>query len=233
MSEEIWEMGVDGLIGANGGYVEDRGEVLLHNGLSLEQCKRVVDFLHQRGLEIYLESNSGLYGSEHIKEKGQPVIEKYAYQKTGVPSPITVEEAFPDMRFSESLYRDDVNKISFILNSPDDFYAAKDAFPDLLAGTWGGKGELALFGDLRAKDTDKGEAVRILLDHIGAKREDTIAFGDAKIDIPMLQYCGVGVAMGNGGDEIKAAADYLTDDVDRDGLYQAFLHLGLLDRKGE
>ena len=57
---------------------------------------------------------------------------------------------------------------------------------------------------------------------------DTIAFGDAKIDIPMFECCAFGVAMGSGGEEIRACADYVTDDVDKDGLYKAFVHLGLI-----
>ena len=57
---------------------------------------------------------------------------------------------------------------------------------------------------------------------------DTIALGDAKIDIPMLEYCEIGVAMGNGGPEILAMADLVTDDVEADGLYKAFDKLGLL-----
>ncbi len=36
------------------------------------------------------------------------------------------------------------------------------------------------------------------------------------------------VAMGSGGEEIRACADYVTDDVDKDGLYKAFVHLGLI-----
>ena len=59
-------------------------------------------------------------------------------------------------------------------------------------------------------------------------RSDTIAFGDAKIDIPMLKYCEIGVAMGNGGPEILAMADLVTDDAEADGLYKAFDKLGLL-----
>ena len=60
-------------------------------------------------------------------------------------------------------------------------------------------------------------------------REQTIAFGDAKIDIPMLEYCSYGVAMGNGGDEIKKVADYVTDEVDADGLKNAFVRLELIN----
>ncbi|MBQ3421298.1 MAG: HAD hydrolase family protein [Romboutsia sp.] len=44
----------------------------------------------------------------------------------------------------------------------------------------------------------------------------------------MLEYCNVGVARGNGGSEIKAMADFITDDVDEDGLYKAFEKLGLI-----
>ena len=44
----------------------------------------------------------------------------------------------------------------------------------------------------------------------------------------MLEYCAAGIAMGNGSNDIKAIADYVTADVEHDGLYQAFEHLGLL-----
>ena len=78
------------------------------------------------------------------------------------------------------------------------------------------------------KDINKAHAIAVLLEYLGAKRSDTIAFGDAKIDIPMLEYCEVGVGMGNGGPEILAMADLVTDDVEADGLYKAFDKLGLL-----
>lgn len=44
----------------------------------------------------------------------------------------------------------------------------------------------------------------------------------------MLAYCAVGVAVDSGGDEIKAMADYITDAVDDDGIYNAFKHFGLI-----
>ena len=101
-------------------------------------------------------------------------------------------------------------------------------FPDLQAGTWGGVGETALFGDLGVKGITKAHAIDELLKHIDGKIEDTIAFGDAKIDIPMFEYCAEGVAMGNGGEEIKAMADFVTDAVAEDGLFHAFQRLGLI-----
>lgn len=224
---ELWEIGLDGMIGGNGCYVEDHGHVILHRTMSLDQCRRAVDWLHGRGLEFYLESNSGLFASEHFEEAAQSAIELYSKRK-GPGGPMTVRDAFPDMIFGGELYRDDLNKLSFVLSSYQDYLDAKAEFPDLKAGTWGGKGEEALFGDLGVMDIDKAVAVRALVDHLHADMKDTIAFGDAKVDIPMLGCCAYGVAMGSGGPEIRAMADYVTAGVEDDGLYLAFETLGLL-----
>ena len=61
------------------------------------------------------------------------------------------------------LYRDDLNKISFLLSSYQDYVDTQNAFPDLKVGTWGGKGEEALFGDLGVRDIEglySGRAVQ-------------------------------------------------------------------------
>lgn len=226
----LWEIGLDGMIGGNGSYVESEGVVVMHQLITLEQCKHIVDWLHERKLEFYLESNNGLFASEHFEEEGEPVIQEYSKRKGKENAEkITMKEAFPDMIYGGELYRDDVNKVSFILRSYQDHLDSIQEFPDLQPGTWGGKGEIALFGDLGVKDITKAHAIDQLLNYLGAKCEDTIAFGDAKVDIPMLEYCHIGVAMGSGGDEIKAMADYITDNVDQDGLYNAFVHFGLIE----
>lgn len=225
----IWEIGLDGMIGGNGSYVKDGDHVVMWQHITLEQCKHIVDWLHGRGLEFYLEANSGLYASEHFEEKGEPAVREYIGRKGRDNSNITVRSVFPEMIFGDkNLYKDDLNKVSFILNSYQDHLDSVEEFPDLNPGTWGGAGETALFGDLGVKGIDKGHAVDVLLDYLGAAIEDTFAFGDAKVDIPMLEKCAVGVAVASGGEEIKAMADYVTDAVDEDGIYKAFQHFGLI-----
>lgn len=46
--------------------------------------------------------------------------------------------------------------------------------------------------------------------------------------VTMLEYAGIGVAMGNACDAAKAAADYATDDITADGLAKALAHFGLI-----
>lgn len=224
----IWDIGLDGMIGGNGSYVKDGDKVIMHQKISAEETRHIVDWLHSRGLEFYLECNSGLYGSENFEDAARQAVQEYSSRKGRDGSQMTVRKAFPDMIFGADMYRDDVNKVSFILGTYQDHLDSAAEFPDLKPGTWGGVGEKALFGDLGVKDIDKGKAIDILLQHIGASLDDTIAFGDAKVDIPMLEKCAIGVAVESGGDEIKAMADYVTDAVDEDGIYNAFKYLRLI-----
>lgn len=228
--QEIWDIGIDGYIGGNGSYVESDGQVVMHQLITADQARRIVDWLDARGLEFYLESNNGLFASRTFKDVVVAVTAEYRRRK-GQPArtDISHQEAFPGMIWDGELYRDDLNKISYVLHSYQDFLDAQEAFPEMQHGTWGGAGETALFGDMGVKNITKAHAVEVLLNHLGAKQEDTIAFGDAKIDIPMFECCAQSCCMGSGGDEAKAAADFVTDDVDKDGLYKAFVHLGLIE----
>ncbi len=233
MQPELWEIGLDGMIGGNGSYVEHQDQVIMHQLLSEEDSRAIVDWLHERGLEFYLESNNGLFASENFRERARETLRIYSMNKGKTAEEVAdqeVEDVIHGMIFDGQLYRNDLNKVSFVLDSYQDHLDSKQAFPQLVANTWGGRGESALFGDLGVKDIDKAHVISVLLDYLGASQADTIAFGDAKIDISMLDYCAVGVAMGNGGAEILAMADMITDDVEEDGLYNAFERLGLLDK---
>ena len=65
---------------------------------------------------------------------------------------------------------------------------------------------------------DKGTALSKAMAKLGIKPEECIAFGDAENDIPMLQYAGIGVAMGNATDAVKAIADEVTLSNEEDGI---------------
>lgn len=82
--------------------------------------------------------------------------------------------------------------------------------------------------DVIAKGGGKRSAILQYLEKNGIAPEETIAFGDGENDMGMLQLAGIGVALGNAEDQVKEIADYVTDDIDEDGLANALKHFGLI-----
>ena len=82
--------------------------------------------------------------------------------------------------------------------------------------------------DVLPQDTSKARSIKILADYLGIDMADTIAFGDGLNDIEMIKECGIGVAMGNANIKLKEVADYITDDISKDGVYKALEHFKLL-----
>lgn len=64
----------------------------------------------------------------------------------------------------------------------------------------------------------KGTSLNYLIGKLGIKREEVIAVGDSYNDLAMIEFAGLGVAMGNAPDDIKAKADYVTDTNMNDGV---------------
>ena len=84
-------------------------------------------------------------------------------------------------------------------------------------------------GEITRVDVNKGTAIERLMKLVGGKMEDTYAFGDSNNDLEMLEMAGTGIAMGNGFAEVKLAADFITRDIDDDGIAFAMHHFGLID----
>ena len=84
------------------------------------------------------------------------------------------------------------------------------------------------FADITPKGVTKHQGIDVFCKHFGLQLEETMAFGDGGNDIPMLRHAGIGVAMGNAVEEAKAVADYVTTDVDAEGVAQALKHFGVI-----
>ena len=223
---------LDGMILGNGTYVEYHDKVIMHNAMPLDEVKKVVAWCREKDLAFYLETNSGVFCNEKMKIDGPEVMIKYGQGKgADLSKAKDAADSFLDsftVIHGDEFYREDVNKIDFIIRDYNDHLEAIEAFPHLAHNTWGGKGELALFSDLGPTGINKKYAIEVLLEYLNVGKEDTISFGDAKVDLSMFECCNYNVAMGNGGVEIKEAANYITDDVNEDGLYNAFEYLGLI-----
>lgn len=83
--------------------------------------------------------------------------------------------------------------------------------------------------ELSPKGIDKGVGVARALAYLGREgNARTFGFGDSGNDLGMLAAVETAVAMGNAMPEVKAVADYVTDDVAHDGTVTAMQHFGLI-----
>ena len=68
------------------------------------------------------------------------------------------------------------------------------------------------------KDCNKAIGLEKLAQYLKISKEEIIAIGDADNDIEMIEYAGLGVAMGNAKDEIKQLANFVTKSNEEDGV---------------
>lgn len=95
--------------------------------------------------------------------------------------------------------------------------------PGMLVG-----GRFGPMMDFWRKDINKATCVIECLKELHIELEDVVAVGDSFNDIPILKSAGIGIAMGNSSDEVKQIADFVTKDIDDDGIYYALKTLNIL-----
>ena len=96
------------------------------------------------------------------------------------------------------------------------FSVLQQRFPDLVVSSG-----LVNNIEINSKDAHKGAALLELCRQLGIDPKTTMAFGDGLNDVSMLRTAAVGIAMGNGSQQAKNAADYITDTNDNDGVAKA------------
>lgn len=84
------------------------------------------------------------------------------------------------------------------------------------------------FMDVIPKDGGKNKGIDAMLEYFNIPLEESMAFGDGGNDIAMLEHVALGVAMGNARDEVKEKADYVTTNINEDGIYNACKHFGII-----
>lgn len=227
----IMEIGVDGVIGAGGGYVEMGDTMLYHKKVTDEAVKHMVDYFEKHNFDYYLESNGGLFASKNLVPRLEFIL--YGDHINDPEAKKRKEKGgnhFIDAMIEhEDMYRKDINKACFLENKEIPFNDIVKEFSDefnVIHCTVPAFGDDS--GELSVPNIHKANAIEALITHLGIAQEDTFAFGDGLNDIEMLQYCHVGIAMGNAKQGLKDIADEITDDASSDGIYNAMKRHNLI-----
>lgn len=84
------------------------------------------------------------------------------------------------------------------------------------------------FFEIAPKGFSKASAMKYIADYLKIPMEETVAIGDSNNDLQMLECAYTPIAMGNGNENVKKLAKYVTADVDEDGIYHALKWLKVI-----
>lgn len=227
IGQDILDIGFDGVIASAGAYVSAGDQVLLDSLLPEEVVQECLAVFHGLGMFCRIETAEGIYTDPQMEELLRSVSpdpknsELIRMQKE-------LESSLP-MRSYEEYPRQGAYKLCFTVTGPAPVQAAQKKLGDRFEFvvhpfTIGGSFRN---GEIIPKRVGKGKGIELICRHFGAGLSDTIAFGDSMNDAAMLERAGVGVAMGNACDELKALADVVCEDVAHDGVSQELRRMGL------
>lgn len=221
INQALLDYGFDGIVAAAGGYAEYQGNVVFHQSFGTDKLRQVLDSFHgttplvlqrsectvmTRDMEnVFFE----VYNDERMKGNHLRSHELFRGLQTD-DDLVTYAEKYGDtdsVVYCRSPYT--VEEVRQMLGDGIHVEMSSYIRPEPYSG------EITLEG------VDKGLGINKLLEYRKQPKEATIGFGDGANDIGMFKTVGLSVVMGNALDSVKAYADYITADVDQDGIAQA------------
>ena len=202
----------------NGARVSDAGdsEVLYAAELPLSQALEIMRWLD--GLPViydcYMDNIGWMTGSMQLRAEQFAPDRHYLKMLREMRTPVPELKAFLAARGH------DVQKVQFFTNDPDlrteVLQSCASRFPGTVASA-----SCPNNVEINHADATKGKALLGLCRALDIDAAQAIAFGDGLNDISMLRAAGIGIAMGNASDPVRAAADEITEDCDHDGVAAA------------
>ena len=197
---------------ANGAYVMNlsTGENIYSCTIPIEDARKIYSIYSRYESIIFIQGDHWLYAHESFPEACRHFPEYIA----GL-APIELPYRYvADLgRFLEER-EDDVEKFHVSFMSHE---MAEEAYNELsrlpYKVVWCGR----YCVEVTATEADKGLALKFLADRLNIKREQVMAIGDSGNDASMLEYAGIGVAVGNASEELKMQADMVVPSNDEDG----------------
>ena len=223
--DQIKGTGINYAITANGSgiYEISTGKCLYENAMDEELVTPILNFLLTR--DIHMDAFIGGKGYTPIQ-----CVE--TAQKLTVPSSIKNYIITTRTRLDNILQFIHENQLK-VQKMPLNFYPAADGTlidretvrkflvsnPSITT-VCGGYNNL----EFTRADANKGVGLRKLAEILGVNPDATMAIGDTENDLAIIEAAGIGVAMGNATDAVKARADYVTTTNTKDGVAAAIEH---------
>lgn len=202
------------LIGCNGAVIKelDTQQVLYSKLLNMEDCFRIIDICKGEGLYYHAYVGDTLY-TERLEFSAL----NYHSKNQKLP-----EHQRVDIKLVENLKNTfeyhDTPATKFVVVSEDVKQLARARKLAEELSTVGVMSSDHNNFEIVNCEVNKGAALSFITQRLGINQEEVIAIGDNENDYSMIEYAGLGVAMGNAQESIKGIADYVTSTNDCNGV---------------
>ena len=201
-----------GYVTCNGAYVEYKGKCVYKNVVPAEAIKATMDLCEKHHFNYYFEGNDFIY----VRDSKDPVHQAFA-NNWGMKEE-TIIDTFD--------YKNIETYIGMIVvNSKDDIPVMVEALSPYFDVQ---RHQSDRSFDLTLKGSSKAVGIEELVKELGRNIDDTIAFGDGRNDIEMIEETGLGIAMGNAVPELKSVAKYITTNIEEEGITAACKHFNYI-----
>jgi len=202
------------VIASNGAYIreKDRDEIVYNATLGEEKCKKLLSVFRQYDIYPHYYTSNKIFtedvtfSSRFYKETNKILSKDNQIKSMLVKDWNKVFKEYGNEIFKCIGVEVDLEKIEKVkksLRGMNDFEVVSSNFDNF---------------EVTNKGVTKGNAVKILADYYGINKEQVICIGDSENDLSMIEFAGLGVAMGNADENVKLASQYITDTNNNDGV---------------
>lgn len=212
-------LGINGaVIACNGAVIKDleKGEVLYNDFLRMEDCIRALEICNEDDMYFHIYADDTMY-----TEKLEFSSEFYWKRNLELPKEDRIEiklinnlkDEMKNFHMNTSkivVVSDNLEKLSKVRRKVEESYSIS-----VMSSNFDNF-------EIVNRGVSKGNALKFLSGKLGIKKDEIIAIGDNENDYSMLDFAGLGVAMGNAEEYIKGIADYITSSNNENGVSEVF-----------
>ncbi len=200
---ELNRLPVDGFIGLNGQYCWDDTGVIYINPIPKQDVEILLNFVLESGHGCEFLGVSEYFANSFTSQM------KEELDRVAIAYPTVSDNPRRALEI-------DILQADLYLKPDDAALAVLGTMASCKWSSWGLNGI-----DIMVASGGKWNGIQRMMEHHGLSPDEVMVFGDEENDVDMLRNARFSVAMGNGSDNAKAAAKYVTGHIDEDGLFDA------------
>jgi len=218
----------DGFIGSMGAYAEFRGKTIIEYPIDQETVKKFIALCDKYKICLMMQGKDKCWSNDwqisffdklsiFMPKKAKEKFKKSSYYVSG-RNKIGEYNGEKVYKF-DMMYTLRSNKKGFLKDFPEELKLVTilSQFRGLFEGC-----------EAVRKDVSKGRTAIEVTKLLNGDVNNTYGFGDSSNDLELIQMVKHGIAMGNATKDIKQVAEFITDKADRNGIYKALVHYGLI-----